>query len=619
MKLKSLDSSHILSKFKYHSKIKEMIKFFNLKIIIAILIVFFLLLLPINIYIPNYFGISDTQASNILSVIIGSLASILGVLIAVIVVAFNILRKYYNFYAFRTFFKNKRLGEFITFYLLTITIAFLALIGISNPLKPHIINILYFAIFLFIVSLWILFPYSSAIISSTQSKDQIKKIVNKIDMDIVRIYKIKSDIMPSFSLVGIEENPIFVLNELGIRSLNDNDWLTSIYILDVCEKKLFDLLDNHLQEHGNDREKSFERGNIITVFLLIVKPIAYHAIKKQNESVLRNVLGFIENLHYFCAQNQMAWYEVEDLNNFIKNLLKEALSAELDTIPYMGFLMVNRILKVHLENNVPLENEVFTLQYWKAKDTGEEWVHNNEKEDPDKGVQWKQVSTKYIAIIQETAKNCVELNNEEILNQAIVSLLNIIRSVIGMSLGDYQKYDVVKNCCWGINDLISIKSASNLHSSYFYLNYYKMTIEKAIKTSTEKIYERILFSYMYSFRALARNGKLNSFELNELGVLGIEFARKKDENILYEKSLVLIINLLDKLREMIEEQINDNLDVYVKLCDQLIYLKKWMKEENITDEDVGEQIDKVLSNFKDYEKIKEKIENDQINEKWPYT
>lgn len=613
MKSKSLEyMSNILSKFhRYYANLIETINFFNLKIILLILILFLLFLLPLNIYIPNYFGISDTQASTILSIIIGALASILGVVIAVIIVAFNILRKYYNFYAFRTFFKNKRLSEFVTFYLSTITIAFIALIGISNPINPHIVNLLYLAIFLFIISLWILFPYSNAIISSTQSKENIERIVYQIDMSNAQIYNLKADIMASFSIEGIEENPIFVLNELVKRSLNDNDWLTSIYILEASEQKLFDLLDDHLQEYGTQKEKTFERANIIKIFLLILKPMGYQAIKTRHESILRNILVFVENLHYFGAQNQMAWYEVEDLNNFIKNLLKEALSAELDTIILMGFYTLIRILNEHLKNNVPLEDEVFKLQYWKGEDTKKEW-------DPEKGIQWDKVSRSYIEIIQEISKKSVELQNEEIFDQGITSLLDIIRSVNKMSLGDYQKFDLVKNCCWGINDIINLKSDANLHGSNFYLMHFQMAIKDVIKNSTEKTLERILYSYAYTFRALARNGILDLFELEELGGFCIELTMKIDENILYKKSVILIITLFDKLREKIEEQILDNSAVYVKLGDQLIWLRKWMKKENIRDEEIEKQIDEVLSNFEDYEKIKGELELNQINEKWPY-
>lgn len=614
MKSKIIDKSYIISKsIPFYSKLKEVIEIFNLKLIAIILVIFCLLIFSFDIYIPNYLGISYIQASNILSIIIGALTSILGVLIAIIVVAFNIFRKYYNFYAFRTFFKNKKLRDFITFYLLTITIAYLTLIEISNPLKPHIINLIYLAIVLFVISLWILFPYSNAIISSSQSKGNIKKIVNQISVDNVRVYKLRSEIMPSFSQLEIEENPIFVLNELGTRTLKDNDWLTSIYIISASEWKLFELLNDHLKENGHkDEKKNQERGRIIELFILIVKPIAYQAIKTEDEGVLTNVLGFIENFHYVAAQNQMAWYEVSALNDFFRNLLKKTLEAKLDNITYMGLLSVQNIMKDHLENNVPSEDEIFKLQYWKGnKNLKKSW-------DSQKDIQWDAVSRNYPEIISEIAKNAIELHNEEIVTKGMISLLDIMINVIKMPLGDLQKFDVVKNCCWGINDLIKIKIDTNLYGDNFYLSYFGIVIKGAIENAGKKILKTIFYSYAYNLRALAQKGMLSLYELNDIGALGRLFTGKIDENILYKESLIFIIILFDKLRETVENPIRDNKSFYVELCEQVISIRTWMKQENKEDKEIDEQIDKVLSNFKDYKELKEKLKIANVTNKWPY-
>lgn len=601
----------ISSRLRKHAfKFKNTVNIFNFKIIILLLAIFFLFILPININIPNFLEISESRASDLLIVIVGSLASILGVLVAVIIVAFNILRKSYNVYAFRTFFKDKKLSEFITFYLLTITIAYLTLICITNPLKPQIINLIYFSIFLFIISLWILFPYSNIIISSTQSKENIKKIVNKININVAQVYNFGEEVMPSFSIVNIEENPIFVLNELGTRTLKDNDWLTSIYILQESEEKLFYLLDDHLKKNGTTNQKTNqERRNIINLFLLIVKPITYQAIKMQDEGVLRDVLGFVERLHYFCSQNRMSWYEVIELNYFIQKLLKETLTANLDNITYMGIIMAKRIMKTHLKYNVPIEDEIDKLYYWKYdEDTSEINVQNSNH--------WEEVNTEYVKIISETSKKAIELGNGEIVDKGISNLLNLVIEVLELPLGNFQKYDVIRNCCWNINDIIRVNANAKIDGDNFYLSNFHIGIKSAIK-STEAILKTLLFSYADTLITLAKNGVLNFFELNELGAISRGFARKINENELYKKSIIFNINLFDKLREVFEDEIDDNQTNYIEIYKQVISIRDWIKRENGGDNEIDDVIENVLSNFNDYKKIKEKLENENITIEWP--
>lgn len=298
----------------YKYLLNKIIEIFDLKLLILILGILCILISPI-IKIPNFIGISSYQASITLTIIIGALSSILGVLIAIIIVAFNILRKSYNTYAFKTFFENPKLSEFITIYLMTITISYFTLITISDPLKFQSINLIYLSTILFIFSIWSIFPYSRAIIISTQSEENIEKIVSSIERSDINAFDIRTNLIDSYSISRIEDNPIFILSELGTRTLNEDDRLTSIRILVKTKEKLISMLDYCIKNKDKIQSGTFDKDGkrldqderiLINGFLIIVKSIALKSVQIKNEFVLQNVFGFIEDIHVFCAKNKLS-------------------------------------------------------------------------------------------------------------------------------------------------------------------------------------------------------------------------------------------------------------------------------------------------------------------------
>lgn len=175
------------------------------------LVILYLLLSFSKIKIPNMLGISNIQiATTILSTIVGSLASILGILIAVILVAFEIFRESYDVYAFKTFFKDEKLKELIILYIFTIIASLITLSTLSEPLTSRNINLIYASLFLFIISLVILFPYSRIIISSIKSKEKIKELVNQINLLYYRFIKLFTTSSPSFRLHFTDRRKSFI-------------------------------------------------------------------------------------------------------------------------------------------------------------------------------------------------------------------------------------------------------------------------------------------------------------------------------------------------------------------------------------------------------------------------
>lgn len=594
----------------YHiHKINEELKIFNFKIIIIFIIAICLLILPIPtfiglnnlniIQIPNFIGISDTQAaSNILISGIGALASILGVVIAVILVAFNLLRKQYNLYAFKTFFKEKKLSELITIYISTIIIAYLTLISISNPLKPQTINLIYFSIFLFIFSLLIVFPYSNKIISSTQSKKNIELLVNQINKSHIAIFEARTNLTPPYIISKIEESPIYTLSELGKRTLKDDERIISMRILVESERKLFSILDeypkndsnNHIKYNVNE-DPNQEKRSIINGFLLIVKSISYQAVELKQEGVLRNVWGFIEDIYDYCFENNIPYYTVIELDYFIENLLNESLNVKLDDTTKIGLQITEEVMEKQLKNNLE-KNEVFNFL---SRD-------------------------RYIRIISKITERAIELDQNEIVDAGIFYLDNLVLNILNMEIESSQKHSVIKTCCNHIKYLILEIFEKDIHKGNYNLDKLASDARNAILKNEEDIFREILFSISQILFTLNRKELLDWNSLNILAGIGRISVSKLNDNIIYRKSIIFIIKVFDTIRNRIEEKenlTNKNKSSYLDLYKQTSSLKEYLIKEERYDTEIEILINDVLSNFNLYEEIKKEIEEDIITIKWP--
>ena len=573
------------------------VSIFDLRIIIVIgIAVTIFYLLPI----PNFIQIDSETGSNILTVVIGSLASILGVLIAIVLVAFNIMRKYYNAYAFKTFLKDRNLNSLVTIYVTTIILSFLTLIFISD-VETTLFKMFISCVGLFIISMIILFPLSQRIISSTQSKERISDIVEKINPDTIKVLRYGKEIMPSYDLTDIDENPIFVLNDLAIRTLNDNDWLTSIFILEEIENKLLATLREIIKQKADKHSKNSKQEirETINVFLIIVKTIAYHAIELQQEGVLRNVIVFIESLHHFRAKNQAAWYDVIELNYFIGNLLELFLDSKLEYICRMGIRMNTRIMINYITFKLPKEEEIFDLVYNKDKKI----KHKDFKTDY--SLEWHHISMEYTKIISQITTNAVKLHEDEIVDEGMNSLVDIISKIIPMDIGDNQKLQLVRRTCWEIHELTKLRSNEGVGSN-FYVHTLSIELKKGIELG-EELFKQLMFTYTYIHIILAKNKKLDWFDITELRVAGEEFKRCPSKSPLCKKSLVCIVKLFDKIREIIEGDIEKNELTYITLFEQVNLIKDWA-----IDSELEKKIDNLISNFRDYETLKKEIDADKF-------
>ena len=131
---------------------------------------------------PDFLGINGSRpAINLLSIIATVSGSILGIVVAISLVAFGLLQKVYVSYATTEFFQDKKLKQLFLWYISTIIVSLVAIGGIDSVFGPESHNLTYLSIILFVISITFLYPFSKSILSGAASQGKINEIASRID------------------------------------------------------------------------------------------------------------------------------------------------------------------------------------------------------------------------------------------------------------------------------------------------------------------------------------------------------------------------------------------------------------------------------------------------------
>lgn len=554
-------------------------------------------------FLPNVLEIKNISAGiAVLSMIIGSLAAIMGIVIAVMLVAFEILRKTYSTYAFKSFFQNKHLKELFSLYISTIIISVLTLVSLSDPLSSRDINLIYFSLLLFVGSLLILFPYSQQIISSTQSKKRIKDVIERIDEKEIEFFRLQNYLMVTPVLddgdydVGtplIEENPIFILSEVSVRALKDDDRIIPRFILAESTKKLLTILKN--VENYNEARKT------INVFLSIYKNTANHATKSRQEVILHAILGAFEGIHSFCAENKLPWNVVIELNDALVEIIEETIKNDLINVSQHGLYTIGRIMKMHLEKNIPYEDEIWI------------WSDETAQQDPDKDLQWVEVHDRYIQMVSDLAETAIDVKKSEVVSTGLLVLENMASEVMHLDLGDLQKTSIIRWCYYYVKKLVLKCVDDGLYSERTFRPNYFATYGTALEKRAK--YSNIpLTTFSDILIQLAQRKSLNRLILNDLVIFGRGSSFDKiDKDVIYKDSILFIIRTFNKIKKIVGKDLNEeNKQIYIEINKQLNSFRKRMDISKKKDSDVENALNDVINSFSKLDQIKSEYEKDMI-------
>jgi len=574
---------------------------------IIVLFTIILWFLPFDLF-NNVLNIDDPSIIfNILSILIGALASILGIIIAIFLVSFQILRQNYSYHALHKLFEIEELKFLSYLFICTILTSLFTLLTLKRTLTITGYNLFYFSNLLFIFCLIVLFPALRNFLDITRSNRNLLKMIRSISYS--DIHDFAGYYQKNILADKIEKNPIYILYEIAISSIKNNDLVTLKLILLETTNKFTEIIELK-KENCNTRE-------IVSGFDFIVENMALQAIKNNSESILARIMFKVKEMHLVYAKNKFSSMDLIKINSSIRDILLKTIENKMDNNAEHNFLTLEDILINQLRYNVPKENELSASLDVVKKEKNEK---GESLDNLNINLEWNHISNDYINTFYYCIVKAIELKNEYISIYGIYMLGNLVMDIDPISeIGNLQKMELLNKCYSNIRILLLECSNQNLlprGELLVSLTFNNAVISGILFKNNE--YSKIpLLEFCSTLIALSKKDFFDEALLNDLGKIGISSIGKINESKLFLEALLLICNTF-KIIILELERVGKQFEykAYCEILNQLYSINDVMKKDHIKNKILEDNISKLLKNYDNFKEKKWKQINTPIIE-WP--
>ncbi|MCK4358948.1 MAG: DUF2254 domain-containing protein [Candidatus Cloacimonetes bacterium] len=569
---------------KLRSRIKKInfnliIPFFkeNLFMVLAFIIILIIFILPIKL--PEHCKFDNL--STVLSVIIGSLSAILGIVVAIQLVAFEILRRKFYSFAYKEFFKSKNSKYLIVRFIISIVLSLLTLLTLEEPASNQNYLFTYLSLLLFLYCLLILFPSTKRLILLSISKEKLLEIINKIDTKTIQDYNNTS---PRESIKQqieiIENNPIYILSDICVRLINEEDRMTINFILLEISSRLISLL--------NKSDKRDEARKIINSFFVIYKSTFSKAVYHKQAGIILTLLYIIEKLYNYCAENKFVWVSMIEMDDDIEKIIIKLIQRDNIDLSKRGIWLLERVLLKQLYNNLPPEEEIDMLYEFDP----------DRKVDHDKSLQWDHICNHHLYMFDKIISTAINLEKAEAVSTGLTSLVSIADRVDESTLGDRKKSHIISLCYYYASSL-SIKSVdAGLLKKVQYLIPFNSLEIYSIINSAKDYSKSALQHFGGTFIEIARRNNLNLYHIHDIGSTGRHCISKVDQSDFHKEATIYLINILNDLHNiMLQGNQIEKEYLLTKIHSQAESIRKWFKADEVQYSDFLAKIDYVIESM----------------------
>lgn len=528
------------------SKIKAYLK--NRWLFYSTIIVFSILTLTPLVeklaFVPDYFNLSQVSPKNYFRLIIGAIASIFGILMAVVLLTVEIFRERLNNNELTNPLENVLIRNSIYNSVNLIGLSFLAYVFFNDFNTSKGLTIGYFLGGIFIAYIYSVYPVLKKIIGKTSQIKSNIDIVNTLNQNS---FKIAS----RYSGHNSEEsNEILktLKKELDSYILNNNVSAYEKISNDILNKALY------LMSDGQNRN---ECDVIISGLVWLWRENCKTAIRVDDAHYFELVWNYIKDIYVYFANNKAPLLHLQDLHFFIiYDLFKLHIKFNSSTPFSTALNCIEISFKSNLFNNSPKQEDLKDLiaHYedgeYESIDfhSSSQWSHLKEILD-------------YLVKIQETA---VSLDDRDIFEEStrrIESICYELNFDINM-IGYYQKGSIT----WQILTSSFANSYDALKSGMYEntldcFEVPKKLLDRLIEESNLDVKDiRIIIRTLADNIILAfkekklfmnkRHGTLKDFCL-----IGIYSMKHYNSNKMAKQTVKYIIKVLKHLKELAEEDL----------------------------------------------------------------
>lgn len=568
-----------------------------------------LLTLELN-WVPDYLGLSESEHPEmILEVIISVISSVIGISIALIIIAFETFKNKLGRVGIGRFFTNSLVIFIITFQITIICYSFFLLLSIGSPLDYKELSAIYFLSLLFIISIIIIWPLGKIILSDSES---IKIVLNECEkitpQEISDIIGYSHGMMDyKREIDKIEGSPFIILRNLGINYTKESNQHIPALIIQETTNKFLPLITNKI-----DRRALREGYN--TLFI-VWNGIISESFSNNNFLALKEIWNSIVKIHNHHADNKIELIRTEALETFYENFIEQLLKNNQDDIITNGLFKIQAIFEKHLQKSVPKEELIRDIDY--IFELGKNPKHNVDVE-----LQWDHICEDIPRMIDIIIEKSLDYKRVTVLESAFLALSELINVAYNSKIGNYQKNIIIvslfRNLVYSYGECIK-KEVITMSRCMRVLDY---TTDYFIEENPDYL-KNIMNSLIEYLMDLMKAKKLDL--KNGKSTLGGKFRHivmlhEKGDN--YSDIITLILDFIKWTKNQYENDQEIDAENYIALLEiskSLIHFHKlthkldrntgWIaKEEGKISTELIKQIEQIIKSFKKIDEAKKKIQ-----------
>jgi hypothetical protein len=463
---------------------------------------------------PPFRSSFDTSSSALIALmetVAGVLGSIIGLGVAVVLVALQVLRTTYSSTVVRQVLQGPEFGRLLWLQLVTIGVAFACLGSVTDPPEPRTIALAHLSLASFALCLISLPGAIARMIDLTRIEGKrIQALVARVDLAALRVFDTMRRFSAHTDAEALDEHPLFILSEIGVRAVRERDRVLPPRVVTTTVRRLTTLISaGDEPTHEWDDQEWRAR---INAFMTVLNPIAHTAAEVGDQRTVATVISGLEAIHESVASRRMSWVTVHELNESLESIAVHCVRAGLRDAAKAAIYMVGRVQIEHLKLNVPPESELWEFNDYRLA----------EKEGgAEKSNQWHNVSSDYLPIIARIVEAATEVKAVDVVQTGIWQLARMTDPVRRLeNLGPQQKAQMISLSLWHASSrMVAAAEKLGERSTLSLSAFHPLHIVDDL-IAGEPWAQDQLKSFCSATLQLADRGLLEPFALNELGTVG---------------------------------------------------------------------------------------------------
>lgn len=538
-----------------------------------------------------HLNINENILRNIISIAIGSLSSILGILVSILILSINITEKTISEQMKNTILDYKPLSYYFQVSISTLLIMISANFLLNETVSNLAINITLYGTLFYIISILLLVSTMKQVIKKASSKESILDVLKCMNEQEAKDY-----LHENFD----QNNSFYSITLIGVNLINNKDRIGLRTILNYFEKILIKKID----------ETEPKIANQLREILNAYVKVQYNFLKEVNsenrEWVLHEIIETYKNIRIKGIKQNIPFYDFIEYDEFIEKCIIKTFKFDNSDLSQISLWVFGELYKANLNYFVPSENKtqfgIHNDGKFEANEEFDDLLHS----------QWTYISSTLLYKFKNII-NKIDFNNEQLIIACVMDYNNMIgKTLKSNNLSINQRNSLIKSLANYLKDFIILSIRNNKEYEPFIS---LIHIYNDMKNEKKTSYYWLISIMIELLFSITKHNRLNKHILNDFGTVGRSLAKDitKDENA---KLVILkLFKGFSKVAAKIES--NKNLktyDNYVEIYKQMESIIIWIKKDNssISDELLNE-LQTILDELVYYDEFKQLLNSEEIH------